>query len=63
MSDFREHLNKQLRMEGSSIAEIRGIADNQNIESNMEDILEEKLKEFPDRDKYNKKVKNCVKRK
>ena len=37
------------------IREIRGIADNQNIEPEMMPILEEKLKEFPDKDKYLKK--------
>ena len=37
------------------IREIRGITDNQNMEPEMMSILEEKLKEFPDRDKYLKK--------
>ena len=37
------------------IREIRGIADNQNMEPEMMPILEEKLKEFPDKDKYLKK--------
>ena len=42
-----------IRMDGKDkIGEIRGIADNQNMESEMMPILEEKLKEFPDRDKY-----------
>lgn len=45
-----------IRMDGKDkIGEIRGIADNQNIEPEMMPILEEKLKEFPDRDKYLKK--------
>ncbi len=45
-----------IRMDGSTkINEIRGIADNQNMEPEMLPILEEKLKEFPDRDKYYKK--------
>ena len=45
-----------IRMDGKDkIGEIRGIADNQNMESEMMPILEEKLKEFPDRDKYLKK--------
>ena len=39
----------------TKIGEIRGIADNQNMEPEMMPILEEKLKEFPDRDKYLKK--------
>ena len=45
-----------IRMEGNNIGEIRGVAPNQNLENGFEDILEEKLKEFPDRDKYKKKV-------
>lgn len=45
-----------IRMDGKDeIGEIRGIADNQNMEPEMLPILEEKLKEFPDREKYLKK--------
>lgn len=45
-----------IRMDGSTnINEIRGIADNQNMEPEMMPILEEKLEEFPDREKYYKK--------
>ena len=45
-----------IRMDGKDkIGEIRGIADNQNMEPEMMSILEEKLKKFPDRDKYLKK--------
>ena len=45
-----------IRMDGKNkIGEIRGIADKQNIEPDMMPILEEKLKEFPDRNKYLKK--------
>ena len=45
-----------IRMNGNNkIEEIRGIADRQNMEPEMMPILEEKLKEFPDRDKYLKK--------
>ena len=45
-----------IRMNGKTeIEEIRGIADRQNMEPEMMPILEEKLKEFPDRDKYLKK--------
>ena len=45
-----------IRMDGSTnINEIRGIADNQNMEPEMMPILEEKLEEFPDRDKFYKK--------
>ena len=45
-----------IRMNQNKIGEIRGIASNQNIESEMEEILEEKLKEFPDSNEYKKKV-------
>ena len=46
-----------IRMDGKSrIGEIRGIAKEQNIESNMERILDEKLREFPDKEQYQKKV-------
>lgn len=45
-----------IRMDGKTkIGEIRGIANNQNMEAEMMPILNEKLKEFPDRDKYYKK--------
>ncbi len=44
-----------IRMEGNSIGEIRGIAEEQNLESNMEKIVEEKIKDFPDKEKYYKK--------
>ena len=47
-----------IRMENNKIAEIRGIDKDQNIEANMEKVVDKKLKEFPDRDKYNKKVKD-----
>ena len=43
-------------MDGNNkIEEIRGIANKQNMEPEMMPILEKKLKEFPDRDKYLKK--------
>ena len=45
-----------IRMDKDSIGEIRGIAENQNIESSMNKTLEEKLKEFPDGKIYQKKV-------
>ena len=45
-----------IRMEGhEKIAEIRGIAANQNMESEMLPILNKKLEEFPDRNNYLKK--------
>ncbi len=41
-----------IRMERNSIAEIRGVAKNQNLEPLLEDVLEEKLNEFPDKEIY-----------
>ena len=45
-----------IRMDREQIGEIRGIAEDQNIESNMEKVLEEKLKEFSDGKSYQKKI-------
>ena len=45
-----------IRMEGNEIGEIRGVAKNQNIEPSMEKVVEEKIKDFPDKDRYYKKV-------
>jgi len=45
-----------IRMEHGEIGEIRGIAKNQNLESEMEKVVAEKIKDFPDKDKYYKKV-------
>jgi len=45
-----------IRMEGDSIAEVRGIANNQEIEDDMHDVITKKLKEFPDSELYLKKV-------
>ena len=45
-----------IRMDENSIGEIRGAASGQNIESNMDSVLEEKLKEFHDGASYKKKV-------
>lgn len=45
-----------IRMNKNKIGEIRGIASNQNLETSMENVLEEKLKEFPDAEAYKKKV-------
>ncbi len=47
-----------IRMEGNRIGEIRGVAKEQNIESNMEKAVKEKLNEFSDKEKYLKKVKD-----
>lgn len=45
-----------IRMEGNSIGEIRGVAENQNLETEMEEVVKEKIKDFPDKDEYYKKV-------
>lgn len=45
-----------IRMEGSRIAEVRGIAPEQNLDSAAVAIVEEKLKEFPDGPSYQKRV-------
>lgn len=50
-----------IRMEGDSIGEIRGISEHQNLESEMEEVLDKKLEEFPDKDKYKKKVNDMEK--
>ena len=50
-----------IRMSHNTIAEIRGIAENQNLESNMESVVEKKLEEFPDKEKYKKKLKDMEK--
>ena len=45
-----------IRMEDNKIAEIRGIAKDQNIEPDMESVVDKKLEEFPDKDEYKQKV-------
>ena len=51
-----------IRMDGKTkIGEIRGIAEHQNLEDEMEKVLKEKLNEFPDKDKYNKKQQDMEK--
>lgn len=45
-----------IRMEGSGIAEIRGIASEQNLDPYVAPIVEQKLEEFPDGKAYQKKV-------
>ena len=50
-----------IRMEGDRIGEIRGIASHQNVESNMEKVVEEKLKDFPDKDRYYRRVSDMKK--
>ena len=46
-----------IRMDGKNvIGEIRGVAKGQNVEPLLEDVLNKKLQEFPDKDKYIKRV-------
>jgi hypothetical protein len=45
-----------IRMEGDSIAEVRGIAENQNLDPYVGDIVQAKLKRFPDGELYEKKM-------
>lgn len=45
-----------IRMQEDSIAEVRGVADNeQNLEGNMAEIAEAKMKDLPGAEKYQKK--------
>lgn len=44
-----------IRMEGDSIAEVRGIAYKQNLDPYIGDVLAKKLEEFPDKEQYLKK--------
>ena len=59
-NEFKEYVIPRIaiRMEERAIAEIRGIAQGQNLEPNMERTVSEKLEEFPNKDKYLKKVKD-----
>ncbi|MEK7194505.1 MAG: hypothetical protein AAB660_02350 [Patescibacteria group bacterium] len=45
-----------IRMDGSSIGEVRGIAPEQNLDPYVAPIVEQKLEEFPDGKAYQKKV-------
>ncbi len=45
-------------MQENSIAEVRGIAKEQNLDSFIAPIVQEKLKEFPDGEQYEKKASN-----
>ena len=48
-----------IRMQGDSIGEIRGVADNdQNLEGNMTEIAEAKMKELPGAERYRKASKD-----
>jgi len=44
-----------IRMDGNGIAEVRGIAPDQNIDPYIADIAQQKLNEFPDGQAYEKK--------
>lgn len=51
-----------IRMDGQTrIGEIRGVAEGQNVESHLEEVLEEKLKEFPDRKDYEMRISDSKK--
>jgi hypothetical protein len=45
-----------IRMEGNNIGEVRGIADNQNLDPYIGEVTKQKLAEFPDGKDYEKKV-------
>ncbi len=45
-----------IRMEHGKIAEVRGVAKEQNLEPEMTEIVDKKLDEFPDKEEYKKKV-------
>lgn len=45
-----------IRMEGNQIGEVRGIAPEQNLDPYIQDVVEKKLDEFPDKEKYKKKT-------
>lgn len=45
-----------IRMEGNNIAEVRGIAKDQNLDPYMADIVDAKMEEFPDGKEYQKKA-------
>ena len=45
-----------IRMEGNNIAEVRGIAPNQNLDSYIGEVVQKKMREFPDGQAYEKKA-------
>ena len=45
-----------IRMEGDKIAEVRGIGPNQNLDPFIGEVVEEKMAEFPDGEKYEKRA-------
>jgi len=47
-----------IRMEGGNMAEVRGVAPEQNLDPGVNTIVQDKLKEFPDGLAYEKKVRD-----
>ena len=45
-----------IRMQGDAIAEVRGIADDQNLDPYIGDVVQKKMKDFPDGKAYEKKA-------
>ena len=50
-----------IRMEGNNIVEVRGVAEKQNLESDMESIADKKLQDFSDYPKYQQKISDMKK--
>lgn len=50
-----------IRMEYNRIAEVRGVAERQNLETEMVEIVDKKLDEFQDKEVYKKKAKDMKK--
>lgn len=44
-----------IRMQDGQIAEVRGVAEQQNLDSHITEVVQEKLQEFPDGQAYEKK--------
>lgn len=47
-----------IRMEENQIGEVRGIAHEQNLDPYIGEVIDKKLSEFPDKEKYQKKTKD-----
>jgi len=47
-----------IRMQGDGIGEVRGIGPDQNLDPYIGEIVDKKLKDFPDGEKYKKKTKD-----
>jgi hypothetical protein len=50
-----------IRMENNNIAEVRGIAPDQNVDPYISDVVKEKMTEFPDSEEYEKKSEDMKK--